>query len=316
MPKTVVFSSRAFTSILVETQEKIKTETGGVFLGYRKDDVWFVIESIDPGPKSIFRPTYFEYDQQYINHLINKISRLYKEQLDLIGLWHRHPGSFDKFSSTDDGTNTSYAQMSEMGAISALVNIDPQFRLTVYSVSLPLKYEKIPYVVGDEYIPSELLKLKDPRKIKNILSSPSFWSSQKRKTDKIQDYKNERTEFSLSQVIYHFLESRSYGNVDSSSVSLEKDHTEGLELILENLEDDLHFLTSVGISCDMSLSPSSQVLLKEETKEVATPPSLELVFGTKGNDVLFSFNEVSYKYYPGLIKEAYIEYLSKEGGRK
>ena len=33
MPKCVVFSERAFISILVETQEKIKTETGGVFLG-------------------------------------------------------------------------------------------------------------------------------------------------------------------------------------------------------------------------------------------------------------------------------------------
>ena len=48
MPKCVVFSERAFTSILVETQEKIRTETGGVFLGYRKGDVWYVIESIDP----------------------------------------------------------------------------------------------------------------------------------------------------------------------------------------------------------------------------------------------------------------------------
>lgn len=34
MPKCVVFSERAFISILVETQEKIQTETGGVFLGY------------------------------------------------------------------------------------------------------------------------------------------------------------------------------------------------------------------------------------------------------------------------------------------
>ena len=97
MPKCVVFSERAFTSILVETQEKIRTETGGVFLGYRKGDVWYVIESIDPGPNSVFQPAYFEYDQDYINHLINKVSRLYSLQLDLIGLWHRHPGSYDSF---------------------------------------------------------------------------------------------------------------------------------------------------------------------------------------------------------------------------
>ena len=85
MPKCVVFSERAFISILVETQEKIQTETGGVFLGYRKGDIWYVIESIDPGPNSVFQTAYFEYDQAYINHLINKVSRLYSTQLDLIG---------------------------------------------------------------------------------------------------------------------------------------------------------------------------------------------------------------------------------------
>lgn len=161
MPKCVVFSERAFTSILVETQEKIRTETGGVFLGYRKGDVWYVIESIDPGPNSVFQPAYFEYDQDYINHLINKVSRLYSLQLDLIGLWHRHPGSYDSFSGTDDGTNTKYAELNEQGAISTLVNIDPQFRLTVYTVTLPLKYEKIKYVVGDSYIPQEMLTLRN-----------------------------------------------------------------------------------------------------------------------------------------------------------
>ncbi|MDK9711202.1 Mov34/MPN/PAD-1 family protein, partial [Acidaminobacter sp.] len=157
MPKQIVFSDRAMTALLVETYEKIKTETGGVFLGYRKGDVWYVVETIDPGPDSIFRTAYFEYDQAYINHLINKISRLYREQLDLIGLWHRHPGSLDEFSSTDDGTNKQYAQLDKDGAVSALVNIDPTFRLTVYEVKEPLSYKKINYVVGDENIPVHLL---------------------------------------------------------------------------------------------------------------------------------------------------------------
>ena len=133
MPKCVVFSERAFTSILVETQEKIRTETGGVFLGYRKGDVWYVIESIDPGPNSVFQPAYFEYDQDYINHLINKVSRLYSLQLDLIGLWHRHPGSYDSFSGTDDGTNTKYAELNEQGAISTLLHTIIMSALTTYS---------------------------------------------------------------------------------------------------------------------------------------------------------------------------------------
>lgn len=155
----VVFSNRAFTALLSEVYEKIKTETGGVLLGYYENDTWYIVEAIDPGPKSIFEVAYFEYDQPYVNHLINKVARIYKKNLSLIGLWHRHPGSFDVFSGTDDGTNTTYAKMAPQGAISALVNIDPVFRLTVYHVGFPLRYRRIKYEVGDELFPDGVLSL-------------------------------------------------------------------------------------------------------------------------------------------------------------
>ena len=80
----VIFSDRAYASILAETTEKIKTETGGLFLGAVDHDQWYVIEAIDPGPKSIFQVAYFEYDQTYTQHLINKIANLYDAQLSLI----------------------------------------------------------------------------------------------------------------------------------------------------------------------------------------------------------------------------------------
>ena len=69
---------------------------------------WYILETIDPGPRSVFRRDYFEYDQPYTRHLINKRARLYSHPLTLVGLWHRHPGSFDIFSSTDDGSSASY----------------------------------------------------------------------------------------------------------------------------------------------------------------------------------------------------------------
>ena len=59
----VVFSTRAFAALMAETTEKIETETGGLFLGTVENDTWYVIESIDPGPKSIFEVAYFEYDK-------------------------------------------------------------------------------------------------------------------------------------------------------------------------------------------------------------------------------------------------------------
>ena len=174
----VVFSNRAYTSILSETIEKIRTETGGVFLGCYEGGVWYVIESIDPGPESIFQAAYFEYDKKYIEHLINKIARMYHAKLTLIGLWHRHPGSFDEFSSTDDGTNSDYAKLSPNGAVSVLVNIDPEFRLTPYHVASPLAYSKITYSVGDALIPEHLLQLKKIERALEYINSyagMSFW---------------------------------------------------------------------------------------------------------------------------------------------
>lgn len=330
MPKCVVFSERAFTSILVETQEKIQTETGGVLLGYGKGDVWYVIESIDPGPNSIFQPAYFEYDQDYINHLINKVSRLYSPQLDLIGLWHRHPGSFDSFSGTDDGTNTKYAELNEQGAISALVNIDPQFRLTVYSVMLPLKYEKIKYVVGDSYISQEMFTLKNRVFLQQQIEVSSShqavsnslkhkWLAAKRtKGGEIlfrePAQKIECKEFSFHEAIYWFLQQRTYSDIKNPSVKLSKeDEGDAVLYILEKLDDDLKFLTQLGVECQMSIGPTGSLILKESEPFTKTHSRFELFFGLQDNEILFSFNEWCYKYHTGLFKDAYLEFLSKEG---
>ena len=165
----VVFSDRAFSAIMAETTEKIETETGGLFLGTVENGIWYVIEAIDPGPKSVFEVAYFEYDQTYTQHLINKVANIYEAKLDLIGLWHRHPGSFDVFSSTDNGTNSKYAKMRVEGAISALVNVDPRFRLTMYHVASPCKYNKITYVVGNDLIPEKYLRLKTADHFERIM---------------------------------------------------------------------------------------------------------------------------------------------------
>lgn len=166
----VVFSDIAYNALLAETYEKIRTETGGVFLGCYDNDTWYIVETIDPGPKSIFRQDYFEYDQPYTAHLINKRARLYEHKLSLIGLWHRHPGSFDIFSSTDDGTNATYAKLRPEGAISILVNIDPVFRLSVFHVSVDSmckpKYSQLAYSVGDDKIPSQYRQFKSTDELK------------------------------------------------------------------------------------------------------------------------------------------------------
>jgi len=157
----VIFSNRAYASIISEIHERPNLETGGIFLGCHKIKVWYVLESIDPGPNAVFDTNFFEYDREYTEHLINRTASIYQDEMSLIGLWHKHPDFCNTFSSVDDETNIKFAQMSSSGAISVIVNVDPAIRLSTFHVKLPLTYTKIKYMVGDNKIPEQLLQLKD-----------------------------------------------------------------------------------------------------------------------------------------------------------
>ena len=130
-PPQVFLADAAYLALVAEAREYADRETGGIFLGTIQDERWYVLEVIDPGYGRIVRKTaYFEYDREYVTHLANVRSRLYRNGLGLLGLWHRHPGSFDRFSRTDDGTNRIFAEGRPEGALSALVNFDPDFLYT------------------------------------------------------------------------------------------------------------------------------------------------------------------------------------------
>lgn len=129
----VVFSNKAYNAIIRESFAKDPVETGGILLGHILDNgIWIVMEVLPPGMKSIFQYAYFEYDEAFVNYLAQSVANQYKHPLDLLGLWHRHPGSMDVFSHTDDGTNSTFARQNPAGVISGLVNIDPDFRITMY----------------------------------------------------------------------------------------------------------------------------------------------------------------------------------------
>lgn len=168
----VVFSNKAYNAIIRESFDKDPVETGGILLGHILDNgVWIVMEVLPPGIKCIFERAYFEYDDDFVNYLAQSVANQYKIPLELLGLWHRHPGSMDVFSSTDDGTNTTFALQNPSGVISGLVNIDPQFRLTMYHMENPRNvvsqyyrhrpnYVRIDVEVGDDIIPEEYFQLK------------------------------------------------------------------------------------------------------------------------------------------------------------
>lgn len=287
----VVFSDRAFAAIMAETTEKIKTETGGLFLGSFEDGIWYVIEAIDPGPKSIFEVAYFEYDQQYTQHLINKIANLYDKRLTLIGLWHRHPGSFDQFSSTDDGTNSKYARMRKEGAISALVNIDPEFRLTMYHVDQPCRYSVIEYDVGNHLIPDEMLRYKSPEKFANLMAGIIS-----------DEYKDFHPSVSLNGFLKTVLPYMKHIKINEVFTEV-KDRNIATERILDELVEDSAFLADdQGI--EYSISQVDQfICLSQDAIDVSV--KLYFRYIAKNDIVVFSYNNECYLYENNAFRRAF-----------
>ena len=294
----VVFSNRAYASVLAETTEKIKTETGGLFLGAIQDDTWYIIEAIDPGPKSIFEVAYFEYDQKYTQHLINKIANLYDKQLALIGLWHRHPGSFDQFSSTDDGTNAKYASMRKEGAISALVNIDPKFRITMYQVERPCRYKKIPYDVGDNLIPDEFLKFKTPDRFFSIMENILNPTSSSRHA--IEGYHKSVSLAAFMKFIIPMLKDAECTDVETNNL-LGDESTQ--EKLIDEIVDDLtHMADTLGIETSISLDDAYLTVYQEAIDKTT---KLYFMFSEVKQAIVLSYADKCYIYRRGLFTDAF-----------
>ncbi len=302
----VIFSNRAYASVLAETTEKIQTETGGLFLGTIQNDTWYIIEAIDPGPKSIFEIAYFEYDKQYTQHLINKIANLYDEKLDLIGLWHRHPGSFDRFSSTDNGTNAKYAAMRGQGAISALVNIDPNFRITMYHVGQPCKYNRIAYEVGDQLIPEAFLKFKSPSRFFHIMDDLLHPATTAPGTD--SGYHKSVSLSSFMKFILPQLEPFEQPDDKDDDVSLPEGELPSrdqlLEKLIDEVIDDLSFMAdALGIETALSDTAHNALTVYQET--IDKTEELTFTYNTAESAFTFLYNETYYIYHTGLFAEAF-----------
>lgn len=171
----VVFSDRAYNAIIRETFEWDPVETGGILLGHVLDNgCWIVMEVLPPGygenrdgDKVFHEYGYFEYNQTFVNYLAKSVADQYMVPLELLGLWHRHPGHMDHFSGTDDRTNCTFARQNPNGVISGLINVDPQLRLTMYYLAhndavdgRRPNYQTVEIEVGTELIPEEYLKLR------------------------------------------------------------------------------------------------------------------------------------------------------------
>ena len=308
----VFFSNRAYVSLLKETQARIATETGGIFLGHVIDDKWYIVEALDPGPKAVFMTAYFEYDRKYLDHLLTKINYLYKKPLRIIGLWHRHPGNFNIFSTTDDGTNFEFAKLNKQGAISALVNIDPKFTLTTYHVSnvnRAVSYQKVKKVnVGDKYIPQEILQYAD---INEVLDDINNYRNRK----SLREIEEEiRPKINIDKFISDFV-------VNAKVIEKPKDEFKNetfklfadvdIEKVLEVIEKDMEFFNKNGLK--YILKTNGALLKCIFGKEKNT----EISFGfLEGEKPFFIFNDIIYEYEQGLFLREAEEKLVLEGNKE
>lgn len=304
----VVFSNRAYVSVLAETTEKIKTETGGLFLGVVRDDTWYVIEAIDPGPKSVFEVAYFEYDQKYTQHLINKIANLYEQKLSLIGLWHRHPGSFDQFSSTDDGTNAKYAAMRPEGAISALVNVDPTFRITMYQVNSPCWYKRIAYDVGDNLIPDDLLRYKTQEQFFSIMENLLHPSNTHRNAG---DYHKSASLSSFINFILPQMRDSVYEDVDTNNLSSDESDA---DLIIEAILDDLTFMAdTLGIETAITLDEGYLTIYQEAIDKTT---KLFFAITKEKENIIFTYEDKCFNYSKSAFENAFMKAKAEKDNAK
>jgi len=300
----IIFSDKAYNSIAVETYDKMNTETGGILLGFIEGDTWYVIENIPPGPKSVFRPAFFEYDTEFVNYLANVIEKLYQKPPILLGLWHRHPGSFDRFSATDDETNTTYASLNKDGAISGLVNVDPNFRLTMYHVLLPLDYTTVKYEVGDQHIPQEYLALKT---LEDIRERTKIRPENHNNYLVTTAHKFGQTVHHLGQAVHNTWRSvQTSINPPSPDLSASKEE----EILLDMLDTEYSYLErQKRYNCIIVSRPNSiTVAMTPITYNYGQFKKLEFVFYLDKNtqEKKVSINQEEFLYAPEII-QVYIE---------
>lgn len=156
----VVISERAKLTILNEVLSHGDKETGGILLGNFINRVWYINEVIDGGldENTIHRTGFFRYDNEYINHRLSKVNNIYADPLTIVGVWHRHPGSMDTFSSQDLESMAGLVNDARVGMLSMLVNVDPDFRMTFYYCNKKGEVAVVPHDFGDEYFMPRLTK--------------------------------------------------------------------------------------------------------------------------------------------------------------
>ena len=199
--------------------------------------------------------------------------------------------------------------MRKEGAISALVNIDPTFRITMYQVDRPCRYKKIAHDVGDNLIPDELLKFKSPERFYSIMDSILCPSETSRiSTD---GYHKSVSLASFMSFILHYLNDYICAEIkDCDAISVPKGEfipakRETLrEMLIDEVIDDITFMAdTLGIETSILENDYNDLTVYQEAINKTT--KLNFMFSVATHTVVLSYEDKRYTYHKGLFTESF-----------
>ena len=284
----IYFTTKAYVQLLTEIADYPYVETGGVLVGQRLCNTFYIFETVDPGFKADRQRAEFSRHYEYTEHLAYKVANQYEGKTTVVGYYHRHPGSYDHFSGGDDISNLEFAQTFN-GVISGLVNIDPEFRLAFYYISPEGHQSKaISYKVDDKAFEC-IMVLKNSEDLINRIQ----YNEQNYNTSIFQN-RQQRNQVRFSHNDY---------NNKQPTVA------QSLEKIYGLVRGEILFLEKNGYKVDISKSESfaktdfiidAWSFIIQDKNRWSMRRGLQIVLGidkTNGNLLFFNRNQYSWQPY-------------------
>ncbi len=159
-----VVSQQALETMERECRTHPNTETGGIIVGYREQDLTTITHATGPGINWESSAQHFVKDTEYLQSVLNLLFQYF--QVNYLGVWHKHPPAMP-YPNTGDVA-------SPMEEIS-----DPQVGLeeliTPICVVRSSKVNVIPYVVKNSAFAQVVWQPTPPANLVNASSLGAQW---------------------------------------------------------------------------------------------------------------------------------------------
>lgn len=100
--KNVILSNRAVAAMVSGIEKFPDTENGGILLGIRRKGEIAVVEAIEAGEAAIHERGKLVCNIKSMEYIANTVKWLYEEELEVIGIWHKHNHDYIPAFSTED----------------------------------------------------------------------------------------------------------------------------------------------------------------------------------------------------------------------